>query len=127
LFQNRSIFVLKETRWKKNNKIPQKADNVASSRFILVIILVLSLTGLMINAPLSTSQVDLIQLEATAEQKEEEVWAAHDQLVNILANDLETRINKSGSILEITGRLPEVTTPPNASSIESELHGIPKI
>jgi hypothetical protein len=116
--------MLKETKWKKNNKIPQKADNVASSRFILVIILVLSLTGLMINATLSFSQVIPIQLETIAKQTE--VGAAHDQLVNILANDLETRINKSGSILEITSKLPEVMTLPNVSSIKSELHGIPK-
>ena len=47
-------------------------------------------------------------------------------VVTLLANELETRINKSGAILEITSRLPEVNSAPFASSISPELHGIPR-
>jgi hypothetical protein len=47
-------------------------------------------------------------------------------VVTLLANELETRLNKSGAILEITSRLPEVNSAPFASSISPELHGIPR-
>ena len=47
-------------------------------------------------------------------------------IVTTLANELETRINKSGSILEITSRLPEVRSTPFANSISPELNGIPR-
>jgi hypothetical protein len=47
-------------------------------------------------------------------------------VVTLLANELETRLNKSGAILEITSRLPEVNSTPFASSISPELHGIPR-
>jgi hypothetical protein len=46
-------------------------------------------------------------------------------LVKLLADDLENRINKSAAILEITGELPQVKNASYASSISSELHGIP--
>ena len=97
---------------------------MTTSRIILDISLVLGNTWLMIYAPLAFFQANLNQSEATEEQTV--VGATHDQLVNVLANDLEIRINKSGSILEITSKLPEVMSPPNATSIKSELHGIPK-
>jgi hypothetical protein len=47
-------------------------------------------------------------------------------LVKLLADDLENRLNKSAAILEITGELPQVKNVSYASSISSELHGIPK-
>jgi hypothetical protein len=47
-------------------------------------------------------------------------------IVNLLADSLENRLNKSGAILEITGELPQVKNVSYASSISSELHGIPK-
>src|SRR3712207_8696241 len=43
-----------------------------------------------------------------------------------LANEVETRINKSGAILEITSRLPEARSTPFANSISPELNGIPR-
>jgi Cache domain len=46
--------------------------------------------------------------------------------VNLLADNLENRLNKSGAILEITSELPQVKNVSYASSISSELHGIPK-
>src|SRR3712207_9387393 len=53
------------------------------------------------------------------------ILAYNTAVVGILANDLETKINKSGAILEITSRLPEVKSAPFANSISPELHGIP--
>jgi len=47
-------------------------------------------------------------------------------IVTTLANELETRINKSGAILEITSRLPEVRSTPFANSSSPELNGIPR-
>jgi hypothetical protein len=47
-------------------------------------------------------------------------------IVSLLANELETRLNKSGAILEITSRLPEVNSVPFADSISPDLHGIPE-
>jgi hypothetical protein len=47
-------------------------------------------------------------------------------LVKLLVDDLENRLNKSAAILEITGELPQVKNASYASSISSELHGIPK-
>ena len=47
-------------------------------------------------------------------------------LVKLLADNLENRVNKSAAILEITGELPQVKNASYASSISSELHGIPK-
>jgi hypothetical protein len=51
--------------------------------------------------------------------------AAEDK-VRVLANELETRVNKSGAILEITSELPQVSSAPFASSTNPELHGIPE-
>jgi hypothetical protein len=47
-------------------------------------------------------------------------------IVNLLADNLEKRINKSAGILEITGELPQVNNTSYANSISPELHGIPK-
>ena len=47
-------------------------------------------------------------------------------IVTTLANELETRINKSGAILEITSRLPEVRSTHFANSSSPELNGIPR-
>jgi hypothetical protein len=47
-------------------------------------------------------------------------------LVKLLADNLENRVNKSAALLEITGELPQVKNASYASSISSELHGIPK-
>ena len=51
--------------------------------------------------------------------------AYNNAVVSILANEVETKINKSGAILEITSKLPEVKSAPFASSISPELPGIP--
>ena len=66
----------------------------------------------------SSSIVDLNQRDA-------EMVAYNNAIAGILANELETRINKSGAILEITSKLPEVKSAPFARSISPELPGIP--
>jgi hypothetical protein len=67
----------------------------------------------------SSSIVDLNQRDA-------EMVAYNSAIVRTLANELETKINKSGAILEITSKLPQVKSAPYASSISSQLHGIPR-
>jgi Cache domain len=57
---------------------------------------------------------------------ESTIPADRSLLVKLLADNLENRINKSAAILEITGELPQVKNTSYASSISSELHGIPK-
>jgi hypothetical protein len=47
-------------------------------------------------------------------------------IVKLLADNLENRLNKSATILEITGELPQVKNVSYANLISSELHGIPK-
>jgi C4-dicarboxylate-specific signal transduction histidine kinase len=77
----------------------------------------------------SFTSASTIQHLNETEIAEKEMIDAHQKnsiVVNILANDLETRINKSGAILEITSRLPEVRSAPFANSITPELHGIPR-
>jgi len=45
-------------------------------------------------------------------------------MASILAHEQETKSNKSGAIIEITSKLPEVKSTPFANSISPELHGI---
>ncbi len=85
------------------------------------------LTAVMVSGHASTTAAtntlaDLNQTEAA--ERATDVY--QNPIVNILANELETRINKSGAILEITSRLPELNSAPFASSISPELHGIPR-
>ena len=77
---------------------------------------------LIMSPPLSSSfsSSSIVDLN----QRDVELVAYNNAIVSILANELETRINKSGAILEITSRLPQVKSAPYASSISPELHGI---
>jgi C4-dicarboxylate-specific signal transduction histidine kinase len=70
----------------------------------------------------SSSSFSLADLNQT---DGEMIAAYNNAVVGILANELETKINKSGAILEITSKLPEVESAPFASSISPELPGIP--
>jgi hypothetical protein len=56
---------------------------------------------------------------------ESTIPADRSLLLKLLADNLENRLNKSAAILEITGELPQVKNASYASSISSELHGIP--
>lgn len=47
-------------------------------------------------------------------------------IVKLLADNLETSLNKSAAILEVTSKLPEVNSVLYATSINPELHGIPQ-
>ncbi len=47
-------------------------------------------------------------------------------IVYLLANQLETKINKSVAMLEMASKLPEIRTLPNASLIDPSVHGVPK-
>ena len=78
--------------------------------------------ALIMSPPLSSSSSSSSILDLN--QRDVELVAYNNAIVSILANELETRINKSGAILEITSRLPQVKSAPNASSISPELHGI---
>ena len=100
-----------------------------SSAIVLGILAVLLLMALPVATHVSSStnttaatRTDSNQTEAS----EQTIDVYQNPLVGILANELETRINKSGAILEITSRLPEVNSAPFASSISTELHGIPR-
>lgn len=88
------------------------------------------LISLIVSAPLSYSTTIASLNQTLAEGPKTELIMEPDKdpvlTVNFLANELETRINKSGAILEITSRLPQVNSAPFASSISPELHGIPK-
>ncbi|HEX2230769.1 MAG TPA: cache domain-containing protein, partial [Nitrososphaeraceae archaeon] len=88
------------------------------STFLVLIALISSFTLSPFQSSSSTfedpNQVQLEMLEY------------NNGIVRILANELETKINKSGVILEITSKLPEVSTASFASSISPELHGIPQ-
>jgi hypothetical protein len=77
------------------------------------------LLSLISSHPLSYSTTTIRDLDRT------QADAAEEKL-RVLADELETRINKSGEILEITSKLPQVSSTPFASSISPELHGIPE-
>ena len=47
-------------------------------------------------------------------------------IVQLLANHLETKLNKSATILKILSDMPQIRTLPNASLINSSFHGISK-
>jgi len=75
--------------------------------------------SLIMSPPLSYSTATITDLGQTQAE-------AAEEKVRFLADQLETRINKSGAILEITSKLPQVSSTPFASSISPELHGIPE-
>jgi hypothetical protein len=77
------------------------------------------LMSLIISHPLSYSTTTIRDLDRTQAD-------AAEEKVRVLADELETRINKSGEILEITSKLPQVSSTPFASSISPELPGIPE-
>jgi hypothetical protein len=87
-----------------------------------------------LSSSASATRADLNQTqteEAGARTETELITEADKEedsilLVSLLANELEIRLNKSGTILEITSRFPEVNSTPFASSISPELHGIPR-
>jgi hypothetical protein len=95
--------------------------SVATIVGILAILVPVSLlTSVTLSS--SSSSFSLADLNQT---DGEMIVAYNNAVVGILANELETKINKSGAILDITSKLPEVKSAPFASSISPELPGIP--
>lgn len=83
--------------------------------------------ALLVVSSITTSSASMMpDLNQTKTEEKETIDAYQNPIVNILANDFETRIDKSGAILEITSRLPEVKSTPFANSITPDLHGIPR-
>lgn len=89
------------------------------SAIMLCILAMLVSMALMVYP--SSTMTDLNQTEA------EEIINVYQNpiVVSILANELETRISKSGAILETTSRLPEVKSAPfaNLQSFRSTING----
>ncbi|MFL6479022.1 MAG: hypothetical protein ACJ707_09445 [Nitrososphaera sp.] len=56
----------------------------------------------------------------------EQTMTYPESLVTLISNDVETKINNSGTILEITSMVSEVNSIPFPNSITAELHGISK-
>jgi Cache domain len=86
---------------------------------IPILATLLILMSLIMSPPLSYSTTTIRDLDRT------QAYAVEEK-VRVLTDELETRINKSGEILEITSKLPQVSSTPFASSISPELHGIPE-
>ena len=105
---------------------PKTSDKVHSA-IIVGALATFLLLAMVIVSSLSTSASTTKDLNRTETAEKETIGAYQkNPIVILLANDLETRINKSGAILEITSRLPEVKSTPFANSINPELHGIPR-
>ena len=94
-------------------------DGMLSQIVIPILATLVILMSLIIPHPLSYSTTTIRDLNRTQAD-------AAEEKVRVLADELETRINKSGEILEITSKLPQVSSAPFASSISPELHGIPE-
>ena len=92
----------------------KKTQNVPSATILGSLATPLLMTLLIISSSTlsATTMPDLNQAKA-AEKEIMDIYP--NPIVNILANELETRINKSGAILEITSSLPEVKSAPFAS------------
>jgi hypothetical protein len=99
---------------------------------LLTIFIILSLNIDTVNLqskffePVSVQGFNNTRSEIQNETAGSTIHADRSLIVNLLADNLENRLNKSGAILEITGELPQVKNVSYASSISSELHGIPK-
>jgi Cache domain len=76
--------------------------------------------------PASAQGFNNTKSETQNETAESTMSADRSLMVKILTDNLENRLNKSAAILEITGELPQVKNVSYASSISSELHGIPR-
>ena len=61
-------------------------------------------------------------------QNNQTVVSIHNKntIVQLLANHLETKLNKSAIILKIVSDIPQIRALPNASLINPSIHGIPK-
>ncbi|HSF01082.1 MAG TPA: hypothetical protein VLA48_09340 [Nitrososphaeraceae archaeon] len=59
-------------------------------------------------------------------QTELSIYNKNIIIVQLLANQLETKLNKSAAILELASEFPQIRALPNANLINPSFHGIPK-
>ena len=59
-------------------------------------------------------------------QTELSIYNKNIIIVQLLANQLETKLNKSAALLELASESPQIKALPNASLINPSFHGIPK-
>ena len=59
-------------------------------------------------------------------QTELSIYNKNIIIVQLLANHLETKLNKSAATLELASEFPQIRALPNASLINPSFHGIPK-
>ena len=87
-----------------------------------------NVTQMMIkNPPENQSRFSKTMEQATTEEEEEATSDSTSLLVlHLLANILETRINGTAALLELTSKLSEVTNVQHVSSITEESMGIPQ-
>ena len=103
------------------------------SRIYFIVILITTGTLFFLNFQDDTiariiAQEDISINNNSLLQKNQTELSIHDKniIVQLLANHLETKLNKSAATLEIASELPQIRTLPNASLINPSFHGIPK-
>lgn len=98
----------------------------------LTVFIILSLSSGSLNLenkffePISAQGFDDIRNGIQSDARESTILGDRSLIVKLLAEDLGNRLKKSAAILEITGELSQIKNVSYASSISSELHGIPK-
>ncbi len=107
---------------------------ILNSRIGSVVILIIIGTFIFLNIQDDRIFERLIAQEEISINNDSLLQSNHTQLsihdkniiVQLLANHLETKLNKSVAILEIASQLAQMRTLPNASLIDPSFHGIPK-
>lgn len=113
-----------------------KKNLILSSGFLILIVLILSFYTFtadnLWNILLSPASTQSTVIDKERFQNKTAATAANEEpidtglIVKLLTDNLETTLNKSAAILEVTSKLPEVNSAFYATSINSELHGIPQ-
>ena len=113
-----------------------KKNLILSSGFLILIVLILSFYTFtadnLRNILLSPASTQSTVIDKERFQNKTAATAANEEpidtglIVKLLTDNLETTLNKSAAILEVTSKLPEVNSAFYATSINSELHGIPQ-
>lgn len=99
-------------------------SSILANMLVILLPLALIMSPHPISSSSSSSSSSASAITVHPNQTDAEITVQRDSIVSILADELETKINKSGAILEITSKSPEVKSTPFARSISPELHGI---
>ena len=75
---------------------------------------------------ISTINNNSLLLLQNNNQTELSIYNKNIIIVQLLANQLETKLNKSAATLELASEFPQIRALPNASLINPSFHGIPK-